>query len=361
MSTLHLLFLEKNSLWLWLQSGCTMQMSHCAAPAVIACVYGSGKNIGSSQSTVSQDRSMLDCMQCLLCLCMCVYVRRGSAFISGWSISWQQKCGENITRETFVLCLTRPSCKRWDYILHQRPPQIRFCLFPFLSVSSHFPATSLLTLLTGAKVSLACCGIVSANPRITLNDLQRLHSGFKRLVFFPSPSATLSVPVLPQQHVFQATTSGWIREPIGWKRYIPTTRLLWNSCLGFWHWFLALSAQAIGGLHQCYVTVHTPTRTHKYTHRHTHTQKKKKGHTIAKLSTLANVRPGLCSGGQLPKVTGCVKTHRSHLHTVCCYPAAISLIESRWNTARDEVLNAVTLRGEESHRDSKMATTTRYF
>lgn len=96
---------------------------------------------------------------------VCVYVRRGSAFISGWSISWQQKCGENITRETFVLCLTRPSCKRWDYILHQRPPQIRFCLFPFLSVSSHFSGTILLTLLTGAKVSLACCGIVSAKSK----------------------------------------------------------------------------------------------------------------------------------------------------------------------------------------------------
>lgn len=138
MSTLHLLFLEKNSLWLLLQSGCTMQMPHCAAPAVIVCVYGSRKNIGSSQSTVSQDRSMLDCMQCLLCLCMCVYARRGSAFILGWSISWQQKCGENITRETFVLCLTRPSCKRWDYILHQRPPQIRFCLFLFFLLAHIF-------------------------------------------------------------------------------------------------------------------------------------------------------------------------------------------------------------------------------
>lgn len=312
-----------------------MQMPHCAAPAVIVCVYGSRKNIGSSQSTVSQDRSMLDCMQCLLCLCMCVYVRRGSAFILGWSISWQQKCGENITRETFVLCLTRPSCKRWDYFTPAASSD-KILPFPFLSVSSHFPGTSLLTLLTGAKVSLSCCGIVSANPRITLNDLQRLHSGFKWLVFFPSPSATLSVPMLPQQHVFQATTSGWIREPIGWKQYIPTTRLLWNSCLGFWHWFLALSAQAIGGLHQCYVTVHTPTHTHTNTLTDTHTQKKqmkkqkqKTGHTSAKVSTLANVRPGLCSGGQLPKVTGCVKTHCSHLHTVCCYSAGVSLIESQ--------------------------------
>lgn len=130
MSTLHLLFLEKNSLWLSLQSGCTMQTPHCAAPAVIVCVYRSRKNIGFSQSTFSQDRSMLGCMQCLLCFCRCV-CPSGSAFILGWSISWQQKGGENITRETFVLCLTRPSCKRWDYILHQRPPQIRFCLFLF--------------------------------------------------------------------------------------------------------------------------------------------------------------------------------------------------------------------------------------
>lgn len=81
---------------------------------------------------------------------------------------------------------------------------------------------------------------------------------------------------------------------------------------------------------------HTHPHTHTNTLTDTHTQKKqmkkqkqKTGHTSAKVSTLANVRPGLCSGGQLPKVTGCVKTHCSHLHTVCCYSTGVSLIESQ--------------------------------
>lgn len=248
-----------------------MQMPHCAAPAVIVCVYGSRKNIGSSQSTVSQDRSMLDWMQCLLCLCMCVYVRRGSAFIFGWSISWQQKCGENITRETFVLCLTRPSCKRWDYFTPAASSD-KILPFPFLSVSSHFPGTSLLTLLTGAKVSLSCCGIVSANPRITLNDLQRLHSGFKWLVFFPSPSATpfssrVATTTRVPSHNFRVNP---------WADWLKAVHTHDTPTLKFLLRFLALvSGPFCPGNWRFASVLRAPTHphTHKYTHRHTHPKK----------------------------------------------------------------------------------------
>lgn len=140
MSTLHFLFLEKNSLWLLLQSGCTMQMPHCAAPAVIVCVYGSRKNIGSSQSTVSQDRSMLDCMQCLLCLCMCVCVCMS---VGDLPLFWAGPLADNrsVERtlpERHLFCVWQDPAVKDETILHQRPPQIRFCLFLFFLLAHIF-------------------------------------------------------------------------------------------------------------------------------------------------------------------------------------------------------------------------------
>lgn len=246
-------------------------MPHCAAPAVIVCVYGSRKNIGSSQSTVSQDRSMLDCMQCLLCLCMCVYVRRGSAFILGWSISWQQKCGENITRETFVLCLTRPSCKRWDYFTPAASSD-KILPFPFLSVSSHFPGTSLLTLLTGAKVSLSWNCICKSKNHIKWPAEVALW--LQMACFLPVPicnpfSSRVATTTRVPSHNFRVNP---------WADWLKAVHTHDTPTLKFLLRFLALVSGPFCPGNWRFASVlrdcaHTHPPTHKYTHRHTHPKK----------------------------------------------------------------------------------------
>lgn len=131
---------------------------------------------------------------------------------------------------------------------------------------------------------------------------------------------TCSKPQLPGESVSR------LAESSTYPRHAYSKILAEVSGTGFWP-FLPRQLEVCISI--TWLCTHPHTNTLTDTHTKKKEKKKKKGHMSAKVSTLANVRPGLCSGGQLPKVTGSVKTHRSHLHTVCCYSAAISLIESQ--------------------------------